>query len=58
MFEEIRRIKPGIKVIFITGYSADIMHDKDIHEEGVDFIAKPFKKSEMLRKIREVLDSG
>ena len=56
MIGEIKRIKPEIKVIFITGYDPDIMHDKGMHEEGVEFIRKPFRKSDLLRKIREVLD--
>jgi two-component system cell cycle sensor histidine kinase/response regulator CckA len=58
MFEEIKRIRPDVKVIFITGYAPDIMHKKGMNDEGVDFITKPFKKNELLRKIREVLDRG
>ena len=56
MIGEIKRIKPEIKAIFITGYDPDIMHDKGMHEEGVEFIRKPFRKSDLLQKIREVLD--
>jgi PAS domain S-box-containing protein len=58
MLDEIRKIKPGIKAIFISGYAADIMSRKGISEEGTEFIMKPFKKDDLLRKIREVLDRG
>lgn len=54
--QEIKKIKPGIKVIFISGYTADLMHKKGIIEEGVEFISKPFAKNDLLRKIREVLN--
>ncbi|HET6420178.1 MAG TPA: PAS domain S-box protein, partial [Geobacteraceae bacterium] len=56
ILEEIRSIKPRIGVIFISGYSADILPKKGIREEGIEFITKPVRKDELLRKIREVLD--
>jgi two-component system, cell cycle sensor histidine kinase and response regulator CckA len=56
ILNEVRRIKPEMKVMFISGYTADIIHGKGIIEKDVDFIAKPFLKTELLRKIRELLD--
>ncbi len=56
VLDEIRKIKPGVKVMFISGYTADIMHDKGICEEGTEFITKPFKKNDLLRKVRKILD--
>ncbi len=55
--EEIRKIKPRIKVVFISGYAADIVHNKGILENGVDFITKPFFKDDLLRKLRQLLDN-
>jgi two-component system cell cycle sensor histidine kinase/response regulator CckA len=55
--DEIKRIKPGIKFVFISGYAADIVHNKGILEKGVDFITKPFFKDDLLRKLRQVLDN-
>ncbi len=54
--DEIREIKPDVKVIFTSGYTADIIHKKGVLEEGVDFISKPLTPNELLRKIRETLD--
>jgi PAS domain S-box-containing protein len=54
--EEIRRIRPEIKVLFISGYTADIMHAKGILEKHVDLITKPFLKADLLRKVRQILD--
>jgi len=45
-----------MKLIFISGYTADIIHTKGILEEDADFISKPFSKADLLRKVREVLD--
>jgi PAS domain S-box-containing protein len=56
MLHEIRKLKPGIKVVFISGYAADMMSQKGMIEEGTEFIAKPFIKNDLLQKVREVLD--
>jgi PAS domain S-box-containing protein len=56
MLAEIRKIKPGMKAVFISGYTADIMNEKGVLEEGVDFITKPFNGNDLLRKVRSGLD--
>jgi PAS domain S-box-containing protein len=56
MLDDIRKIKPDIKALFISGYTADIMNEKGILDERVDFIPKPFNKNDLLQKIREGLD--
>lgn len=56
MQDEIRKIKAGIKVIFISGYSADVMRKKGMYEEGTEFVTKPYKKNDLLQKVRDVLD--
>jgi DNA-binding response OmpR family regulator len=58
ILEEVRMMKPGMKLIFISGYTANIMHEKGIFEKDMDFITKPFLKDDLLRKVREVLDKG
>jgi len=53
-YEEMRKIRPDLRVIFMSGYAAD--KTKAILEEGLDFISKPVSPSDFLRKVREVLD--
>jgi len=55
---EIRKITPGMKFIFISGYSADIVQERGmgVLEEGVELLTKPFLKNDLLRKVREMLD--
>jgi two-component system cell cycle sensor histidine kinase/response regulator CckA len=56
--DEIKKIKPGIKAVFISGYAADVMHSKGILEKDVDFMTKPFLKVDLLRKVRDMLDKN
>jgi DNA-binding response OmpR family regulator len=56
-FAEIRSMKPDMKAIFMSGYTANIIHKKGILDAGTEFISKPFSPSAFLRKVREVLDN-
>lgn len=56
VYDEIKKVRPDIKIIFTSGYNADIIHKKGILEEGLDFISKPASPNDLLRKVREVLD--
>ncbi len=55
VYDEIKKIKPDIKALFMSGYPADIIHKHDIVEKGVAYIEKPASPTKLLRKIREVL---
>ncbi len=54
-FEAIQKMKPGIKVIFSSGYTADKVQWEGL-PVGSAFIAKPAPPQDYLNKIREVLD--
>jgi DNA-binding response OmpR family regulator len=45
-----------VKVLFTSGYTADILGKQGVIEEGIDFIAKPVAPEDLLRKAREILD--
>jgi PAS domain S-box-containing protein len=49
---------PGIKVLYMSGYSPDLIAHEGMLEEGVSLIEKPFAAEALLRKVREVLDGG
>jgi DNA-binding response OmpR family regulator len=50
--------RPGLKILFASGYSAEIVDRHGILEGGGDYLAKPFSPSTLARKVREVLDGG
>ena len=50
-------IKPEMKVIFISGYSADTIAKQGVLEEGINFLQKPVSFEALTTKVREVLDS-
>jgi len=56
VYEEAKAIRPGIKALFISGYTADIVHKKGFLDQTLHFISKPFSPDELLRKVRDVLD--
>jgi signal transduction histidine kinase len=51
-------IRPGLKVLFTSGYPGHPLRDDDRIKEGEAFLAKPFRKQDLARKLREVLDGG
>jgi two-component system cell cycle sensor histidine kinase/response regulator CckA len=55
MYDEIIRIKPGTRMLFISGYSADMIEKNGILGENVDFIGKPFAKKDLLAKTKDIL---
>ncbi len=55
-YNEMRKIEPGLKAIFMSGYTANIIHTKGILDEGINFIPKPITPKELLKKIRDVID--
>lgn len=57
-YEEIHAIDPDIKVIFISGYTRDIVLDKGIEEGDFHFIPKPLSPTALLHKVRAVLDGS
>jgi len=56
VFDEVRKGRSDVKVLFTSGYTGDIVLDKGVYDGAVDFIQKPVSPNELLGKIREVLD--
>ncbi|MHB1025902.1 MAG: ATP-binding protein, partial [Desulfobacteria bacterium] len=56
-FEEMRKEKPELKVIYMSGYSVGAVHDSFVLVPGTPFLQKPFGPAVLARKVREVLDA-
>ena len=53
---EARRRRPGLKVLFTSGYTENALADQDRLGQGAPIIGKPYDGKELVRKIRTVLD--
>ncbi|MHB8137900.1 MAG: PAS domain S-box protein [Smithellaceae bacterium] len=53
--ERILAIKPGLKCLFMSGYTADVIARQGVLDKGVKFISKPFNLKDLAVKVREVL---
>jgi len=54
--DAIRKIRPGMKILFTSGYAADIIRSRGELEAGEEMILKPVKPADLLQKIRQMLD--
>ncbi len=55
--DRIIELKPGIKVLFTSGYTENAIVHQGRLDEGVQLLSKPYRQAELARRIREVLDS-
>jgi signal transduction histidine kinase/CheY-like chemotaxis protein len=53
---QIIALYPDIRLLFMSGYTADVIAHQGILDDGVTFIQKPFSMADMTDKVREVLD--
>ena len=53
--ERLRVLRPKLKVLFISGYTADAIARRGVLERDVAYLAKPFSPDALAAKIREVL---
>jgi CheY-like chemotaxis protein len=56
VFEVMRNENPGLKAIFMSGYSMNAIHEAFVIHPDTPFLGKPFVPSVLARKVREVLD--
>jgi nitrogen-specific signal transduction histidine kinase/CheY-like chemotaxis protein len=56
--EQLRALRPGMKVLYMSGYTDDAVVRHGVLHEGTPFLSKPFTAIDLTRKVREVLDSG
>ncbi|MDH4233450.1 MAG: response regulator, partial [Nitrospirota bacterium] len=55
VYEEIKKVSPESAVLFVSGYTKDIIDSQGISEEKLNFISKAASPEEILGKIREML---
>jgi two-component system, cell cycle sensor histidine kinase and response regulator CckA len=58
LFDQLSVFMPGVKVIYMSGYTNDVIAHRGVLDEGVNFIQKPFQLQAMAAKVRQVLDES
>ena len=56
VYDAMRALDPGVRILFCSGYSDDVVAGQGGLGKDMNFLAKPFTPKELLMKIREVLE--
>ncbi|MFL5536870.1 MAG: response regulator, partial [Gemmatimonadales bacterium] len=54
----LRESRPGLPVVFMSGYTDDVVIRRGLLESGVPFLEKPLSPVKLAQKMRQVLDGG
>jgi len=54
--EELGRIRPGLRILFMSGYPREKLGEGGALREGIHLVAKPFTIRQLASQVREVLD--
>ncbi len=54
--EKMHHLFPDMKVLYLSGYTANVISHRGILDDGMCFINKPFSKHDISVKVRQVLD--
>jgi CheY-like chemotaxis protein len=52
-----RQSRPGIRVLFMSGYPGEVIARRGVLDRGVSYLPKPFSVEALTGKVREVLDT-
>ena len=55
-FDEIRALRPDARVLFVSGYSPELIESRETGGASLELMTKPVAPLDLLRKVREVLD--
>ena len=56
--DKLRPVRPGLRVLYLSGYTDDTVVHHGVLEAGVEFLPKPFSREVLSKKIRDVLAKG
>lgn len=57
LYERLRATRPNLKVLFMSGYSGEVISHRGLLNEGVHFLQKPFTFLDLARRVRETLET-
>jgi two-component system cell cycle sensor histidine kinase/response regulator CckA len=54
--ERLTSFYPGLRVLFMSGYTSNVIAHRGVLDKNVYFLQKPFSKKELAVQVRDVLD--
>ncbi|RII30842.1 MAG: hypothetical protein CXR30_03260 [Geobacter sp.] len=57
-YQKIRGMSPDIRIVFTSGYTADILDQAGVKGDGIRLLQKPVSPENLLAAVREALDAG
>ncbi len=57
LVETLKRARPALKVLYISGYTDEVIGEHGVLEPGVELLPKPFTPTTLLQRVRQVLDA-
>jgi FixJ family two-component response regulator len=55
LWQRLGALRPGLKCLFMSGYTANVIAHHGVLDDGVHFLQKPFSKEALATKLREAL---
>jgi signal transduction histidine kinase/ActR/RegA family two-component response regulator len=55
--DQLRAARPGLRALFVSGYSNEVISSRGVLDQGLRLLRKPFTSDELLAKVRAVLDA-
>lgn len=56
--QRLMALLPGLRCLFMSGYTNNVIAPHGVLDEGIHFIAKPFSVRDLATKVREVLEAS
>jgi two-component system, cell cycle sensor histidine kinase and response regulator CckA len=57
LYEQLVRDRSSMRVIYMSGYTTDVISSHGVLDEGLSYLQKPFDGDGLKAKVREVLDT-
>jgi len=58
VYKHLCSLKPGCRVLFMSGYSENAVHTNYVLKSGCHLVQKPFSRESLLKELRQVIDQG
>jgi CheY-like chemotaxis protein len=55
--DQARELRPGLKILFITGYAENVAMARGFLQPGMDMMTKPFDVEKFLQRVKDMIAS-